>query len=640
MKVFFLFIIIAIMVFIVFSLFSGAAAGSPTAEQGLLNLEDWDFNERGPAELHGEWSFYWREMLTSPDLAESEATYITIPSYWNSHTVDGEKLPGKGFATYCLRILLPANSENIALSLNNIATSYTIFIDGTEYKSVGVTGETSETYTPDYAHITLPVASAGNEIGIAIQVSNFAIKKGGIWDAILIGTEKSLSKNRENIIIFDVFLISFILCMGLYHIGIYLHRHQDRTSLYFGIFCILITVRSLVTGEIIFRNIFPDISWYNLIKIEFLTFYIALPVFLMYIRNLLPDDFNIIILRIAQAAGILFSIVVLFTKPGIFAYTDQIYQVFTILCGCYVVWVLILAIRHRRKSSLELLLGFMFMFIVVINDILYSNEVIHSGLFMPAGLLVFILSQALLILDRLSHLFRTVENQRNELLRSRQQFERSRLGTILGLAKLAEYRDHDTGAHLERIREYCKIIAAELARTGKYRGYITERYISDLYQSSILHDIGKVGVADSILLKTSKLDEHEFLEIQKHTQIGGDALTNIENQIEMKSFLTLGKEIAYYHHERWDGKGYPKGLKEEQIPLSARITALADVYDALTSVRPYKTAFSHNKAASIIKEGRGTHFDPDIVDIFVLTEDSFKQIRKLLNDEQLLDSVK
>lgn len=216
----------------------------------------------------------------------------------------------------------------------------------------------------------------------------------------------------------------------------------------------------------------------------------------------------------------------------------------------------------------------------------------------------------------------------NDLIESGRSVQAARMATILGLAKLAEYRDGDTGAHLERIREYARIIARELSTYPQYQEYITEEYIEDIYNSAILHDIGKVGVPDAILQKPGKLTSEEFEIIKTHSTLGGDALRDVEVNIEGQTFLTLSKEIAYHHHEWWDGTGYPMGLKGEQIPLSARIVSIADVYDALTSRRSYKEAFSHNKAVRIIVSERGTHFAPDVVDAFLAHEEEFRQIRE------------
>jgi len=215
-----------------------------------------------------------------------------------------------------------------------------------------------------------------------------------------------------------------------------------------------------------------------------------------------------------------------------------------------------------------------------------------------------------------------------DLLESHRKLQNARAATILGLAKLAEYRDEGTGTHLERIREYAKRLAEEMANAPRYREYIDQRYVEDIYQSAILHDIGKVGIPDAVLLKAGELTGGEFEIIKCHTQFGGDAISAIQTQIEGRSFLNIGREIAYNHHEKWDGSGYPRGLRGHDIPLAARIVAVADVYDALTSKRFYKEAFSHRKARRIILNLRGSHFDPEVVDAFLALEGEFDRIRE------------
>jgi len=230
-----------------------------------------------------------------------------------------------------------------------------------------------------------------------------------------------------------------------------------------------------------------------------------------------------------------------------------------------------------------------------------------------------------------SHVQYTINKRKKaemDLLESYRKLHNARMATILGLAKLAEYRDEGTGTHLERIREYSKMIAEEMAKNPKYAGHITPEYIDDIYQSSILHDIGKVGIPDAVLLKPGRLSDEEFDVIKRHTKLGGDAIKAIETQIEGKSFLALGKEIAYNHHEKWDGSGYPRGLNGEDIPLAARIIALADVYDALTTKRFYKKAYTHERSRQIIIDLKATHFDPEVVDVFLALEDEFDRIRR------------
>jgi PAS domain S-box-containing protein len=221
-----------------------------------------------------------------------------------------------------------------------------------------------------------------------------------------------------------------------------------------------------------------------------------------------------------------------------------------------------------------------------------------------------------------------------DLLESYRKVQNARVATILGLAKLAEYRDEGTGTHLERIREYARLLTGEMARLPGQAESIDQRYIDDIYNSAILHDIGKVGIPDAVLLKPSELTDEEFEVIKCHTRFGGDALAAIESQIEGRSFLHIGKEIAYNHHEKWDGSGYPAGLRGQSIPLAARIVAVADVYDALTTKRFYKEAFSHAKARQTILELRGSHFDPAVVDAFAAIEGQFDLIRQEKMDQE------
>ncbi len=199
---------------------------------------------------------------------------------------------------------------------------------------------------------------------------------------------------------------------------------------------------------------------------------------------------------------------------------------------------------------------------------------------------------------------------------------------ILTLAKLTEYRDQETGRHLERIQAYSRLLALCLKDQKVGNDYLTNDYIDALCLSSILHDIGKVGIPDQILLKPGKLTGPEFDTIKKHPLIGGKVLEEAETLNPNRSFLAIGKMVAYYHHEKWDGSGYPFGLRGEDIPFSARIVALADVYDALRSDRPYKEGFTHQNALEIILNGRGSHFDPQLVDAFISIEAQIAAIER------------
>jgi PAS domain S-box-containing protein len=215
-----------------------------------------------------------------------------------------------------------------------------------------------------------------------------------------------------------------------------------------------------------------------------------------------------------------------------------------------------------------------------------------------------------------------------ELLESYRRIQRIQHSSIFALAKLAESRDGETAHHLVRLQEYCRVLCRNLKTKAPYRESLTFRFIDDLVQSSILHDIGKVALQDEILFHEGKFGAEEFKRMKKHAEFGGKALEEAAEETGEESFLSMGRDIAYFHHERWDGKGYPYGLKGEDIPKSARIVALADVYDALTSERRYKRAFSHEEAKAVILAERGGQFDPVVVDAFLEVEDEFCRIRE------------
>ncbi len=213
-----------------------------------------------------------------------------------------------------------------------------------------------------------------------------------------------------------------------------------------------------------------------------------------------------------------------------------------------------------------------------------------------------------LVLDRTSELAATQE------------------ATILSMASLAEYRDPETGAHIKRTQNYVKVLAEHLGALPKFKQYFSGDAIEMLYKSAPLHDIGKVGVADAILLKPSALTQEEFEQMKQHPAMGRDAIMAAERKLGSNSFLRFAREIAYSHHEKWNGTGYPEGLAGESIPIGGRLMAIADVYDALISRRCYKAPFTHAVAVGIIREGRGGHFDPDMVDAFLKLEDVFRRI--------------
>ena len=202
----------------------------------------------------------------------------------------------------------------------------------------------------------------------------------------------------------------------------------------------------------------------------------------------------------------------------------------------------------------------------------------------------------------------------------------SQMATIYALVKLAESRDDDTGEHISRTSAYCRLLAEQLWQQGAYPDQIDPEFIESVAKASPLHDIGKVGIPDRILLKPGRLTPEEFEIMKTHVNIGCETLAGVAAEYKNNAFILTGMDIALCHHEKWDGSGYPNQLKGEEIPISARIMALADVYDALRSKRVYKPGYSHEKSMEIIVQGRGQHFDPLLVDILQQNEEAFRRI--------------
>jgi HD-GYP domain-containing protein (c-di-GMP phosphodiesterase class II) len=217
-----------------------------------------------------------------------------------------------------------------------------------------------------------------------------------------------------------------------------------------------------------------------------------------------------------------------------------------------------------------------------------------------------------------------------EALRRTTDLLRTQDAVIFGLAKLADSRDSDTGEHLERIALYSSALATALRRRAVHRDVVTPAFVEYLGTSSALHDIGKVGIEDSILRKPGALTPDERRRIQEHTRIGEDCLREIERRLGSSNFLRTAREIAASHHERWDGGGYPARLKGKEIPLAARIVAVADVYDALSTKRVYKNALPHAECVEIIRREAGKHFDPLLVETFLEVERVFENIARRL----------
>lgn len=392
---------------------------APVAVNGLLDLTHWNFDTDGPVKLSGEWEFYWEKILKEADLiAEPRPegmTLIKVPGTWNGHEVSGKKISGNGYATYRLKVLLGPQKSPMAFKFLSMGTAFDIHVNGKKVSSAGVVGTTLETMTPEWLPHTAGYTPENDHMDILLHISNFNHRKGGAVEVIEFGTEKDIREMRERSLALDLFLCGSIFIIGLYHLVLFLTRKKDRASLYLGIFCLLIAVYGLLSGERYFTHLFPNTSWEFRVRLTNFTSFMSVPVFLSFIHSLFPQEFKRAFLYALGVPPILLTCAVLVTHARVYSHLIPVYHIMTLLGAIYTIYVLIFAFTRKRKGSFILLAGTCAIVITMINDVLYDNTVIRTGQFIDLGIFVFIFSQSVLLSIRFSKAFKTVESQTQEL---------------------------------------------------------------------------------------------------------------------------------------------------------------------------------------------------------------------------------
>jgi len=391
----------------------------PKAVKGILDLTLWDFGKEGPVDLNGEYDFYWQQHLQPYEFsnpAHQAPTFVNVPGFWSQKHIEGKRLPGKGFATYRLRVLLNGAQQSLALKFLDMGTAFTVFVNGKLLGSVGVAGKERETTVPRYYPQVMCIDESTDHLDMVFHVSNFHHRRGGVWEAIQLGQEGQLRDLEERRVGIDLFLFGSIFIMAVYHFSLFFLRKEDRSPLYFGLFCFVVAVRLLTTGERYVTHILPALSWGVGLKLEYLSMCLAVPAIALFMQSLFSKEFSRLFLHLIVAASVAVSLVVLFTPGRVFSHLLPVCQGLILLTFLYGLYVLVLALKHKREGAFIFLAGFIILSLGAINDITHVEKMIQTGYFAAFGFFVFIFSQACLLSLRFSRALATVEVQHKELV--------------------------------------------------------------------------------------------------------------------------------------------------------------------------------------------------------------------------------
>jgi putative methionine-R-sulfoxide reductase with GAF domain len=395
-----------------------ALSPPPQAENGILDARAWNFEQEGALILAGEWEFYWQQLL-SPAAWEQEPPHptglITLPAPWNAYRVDGAPLAGDGYATYRLTILLDAaTAPPLAFKVPEFETAYVLYVNGEAIAANGIVGTTPATMRPQWLPQVAYFSAARDEVQVVLHISNFHHRKGGAGQQILLGAAQHIRDTRERNLYFQSWLFGSLFIMGLYHAVLFAFRRKDPSPLYFGVCCLLMAIRILVTGEYYLSQTLPAPNWELVVKLNYLSFGFTPPVFVTYTHFLFPEVPGWL-RRWGRLAAVAFGVVVIVTPARVFTHLLPPYQVLILLVAICVCYALLLAVKHKRPGIGIFLAGFGILLVAMLNDILNSNNVIQTGYFGPFGTWTFVFVQTVFLAQRFSHAFSQVELLSQEL---------------------------------------------------------------------------------------------------------------------------------------------------------------------------------------------------------------------------------
>lgn len=397
------------------------------AVSGLIDLTRMTDNEI--VRLDGQWEFYPDQLLTPQQLKESvikSENFINIPGSWNNYEVDGDKFTGNGFATFRL-VFIADTDKRLGLKLPRIFTAYKLWINGETAASAGITGKDRKSMKPQYLPQIVFFDPQKGENEIVVEVSNYYHRSGGILESIEIGCEKQIIGSRIRNIGYALFLFGSLTIIGAYHLALYFFRKKNRAPLFFGLFCLFVAARTMMVGERFFLCLFPDFSWEIAHKIQTLTFYLGVPVIVLFFLSFFPDWFSRKICLLIQAIGLAFSLLVLITPARIFTVVNPAYQIFAFAVIIYLAFVFIKMLINKVKGTALIFSGALALFITSLNDMIFlsiwmnddSSSILRtiagSGSLSSFGQLIFVFAVSLQLSRMFADMLEKEETLTSEL---------------------------------------------------------------------------------------------------------------------------------------------------------------------------------------------------------------------------------
>jgi len=410
----------------------------PIVKKGVFHTESWNFSKDGNLRINGTWAFQWMNFVKLKDQKLKNNDFISVPGEWQEFHITNKS--HNGYGTYSCKIHFADKyiGKTMAIKYKSIFSAIELFIDG---KLLSKSGSISKSPLKEIANRRPGIARfkpMKNSISLTLHISNFDNSSGGIPSPIFLGTESNIEEQTTMNLLIDLFILGSILIMALYHLGLFSIRKSDLSSLYFGIFCLIISLRGMLMGEMFFYKLFPGSTESLRTSLEYLTFYTAIPVMILFIRSLYPEEFHKHVQNFALLFSGFFIASVIILPTNIFTGFLKVYQAFTLISGIYALIAIILAIYHKRHGAVVFFLGFLVLFSSTINDILHANLIIISFFMVPLGLFIFIFLQSYLLSQRFSIAFKSVKNLSKELKDKSEKLEEMNLHLEDKVAKRTE----------------------------------------------------------------------------------------------------------------------------------------------------------------------------------------------------------